>query len=234
MKYLLLLPSILLINLIAKAQLAIVYDTDGYSNVRKSASLKSTVIGKISENQVFCISPFDEEKNKEWINVWYQPKPDLKFKHFIRFDETPMSGFVHKSRVIFLEQLQELTPIVSDSTKFTFKNSSIEIFFEVQPYPKGAKPSLKIDRSIWGVYGNNAKKEIKSISLKTAKGIYYLLNEAIDKLYEINIEQTKVYLGKKHEFYITTTGADGADSYQIAWCIKNEKLHSMTVTQTIP
>jgi len=53
-------------------------------------------------------------------------------------------------------------------------------------------------------------------------------------LTDIHIDQVKVYRGRKMELFITATGADGSDGYEVAWCIKNNKLFTMTVLQTIP
>ncbi|WP_026977764.1 hypothetical protein [Flavobacterium tegetincola] len=92
----------------------------------------------------------------------------------------------------------------------------------------------KIDPEQWGRYGVIPINEIKSVSVKTKAGVYYFPKNAFSKLYEINLDQTEVYIGKQKEIYLAVSGADGSDSYDAIWCLKNGKLFSMTVMQTIP
>ena len=201
--------------------LAVVYDKDGYTNVRKSASATAPIIGKIKEGQVFCISPFDDDlKSKDWYSVWFPIKPQPDVKGYIRSDKTHQGGFVHKSRVTFLSDLPELDSETMTNETNVFRNDEIEIVVAVESY-KSADNS-------------QPRNHLKSITLKTNAGFYQFPKSAINKLYEINLDQTKVYIGKELEVYIVTSNGDGSDSYKAMWCIKNNKLFSMTVMQTIP
>ena len=46
-------------------------------------------------------------------------------------------------------------------------------------------------------------------------------------------QEREIYKGRKKEIFITAAGADGADNYEVARCIKSNKVFMMTVTQTI-
>ena len=201
------------------AQLITIYDNDGYTNVRKAASLKSPVIGKVKEGQVFSVSPFDDENgNQEWSNVWFQKKPVDKNLHYLKSESVISSGYVHKSRITFLSELPEVKPVQVSPSKLVFKDKLSEITFEVKPSQQSK-------------YGN---MELDYISIKSSSGIYKIPKGALTGLRDIHIEQVKLFQGKKSEIYITATGADGSDGYEVAWCIKNNKLYAMTVMQTIP
>lgn len=50
----------------------------------------------------------------------------------------------------------------------------------------------------------------------------------------VNALITKVYRGKKGEYYIVFNAGDGADGYNIIYCLKNNKIFSMTITSTLP
>ena len=201
--------------------LAVVYDKDGYTNVRKSASATSSVIGKIKEGQVFCISPFsDDLKRTDWYSVWFPINPLAGGDAYIKSEKIHQGGFVHKSRVTLLSDLQELDSETLNSERNVFRNDEIEIVVSVE----SNKPLDNI----------KSRNQLKSITLKNKSGFYQLPKSAINKLYEINLDQTKVYIGKEREVYIVTNNADSSDSYQAIWCIKNNKLFSMTVMQTIP
>ena len=231
---------VLLLNSQLKAQdLAVVYDKDGYTNVRKSASVKSPIIGKIKEGQVFCISPFNDDlKNKDWFAVWFPIKPKTNIKDFIKSDDTKEGGFVSRSRITFLSGFREVEAEPIAENKFIFKDEEFEISLEtkVDQKEQGTLENLarKTDPAQWGSYGVTPKNELKSVSLKTKAGVYYFPKNAFSKLYDINLDQTRVYIGKKKEIYLAVSGADGSDSYNSIWCIKNGKLFSMTVMQTIP
>ena len=43
-------------------------------------------------------------------------------------------------------------------------------------------------------------------------------------------QEREIYKGRKKEIFIT---AAGAENYEVAWCIKNNKVFMMTVVQTI-
>ena len=230
----------LLLNSQLKAQdLAVIYDKDGYTNVRKSASVTSPIIGKIKEGQVFCISPFNDDfKNKNWFAVWFPINPQINVIDFIKSHETKEGGFVNLSRITFLSDLEKIEAERVSEVKFIFKDEEFELSLEteVDQRKQGTLGNLarKTDPAQWGSYGVAPKNELKSMSLKTKAGVYYFPKNAFSKLYDINLDQTKVYIGRKKEIYLAVSGADGSDSYNAIWCIKNGKLFSMTVMQTIP
>ncbi|MEO5911329.1 MAG: hypothetical protein ABIP95_10600 [Pelobium sp.] len=231
--------GILLNNSLNAQDLAIIYDKDGYTNVRQSASLKSPIIGKIKEGQVFCISPFNDDfKNKDWFAVWFPIKPKHDIKDFIKSEDTKQDGFVHRSRITFLVDLKEIGAEQLSDDKFIFKAQEFELSIATKAYQK--KPgtlgdlAMKTDPAQWGSYGVTPRNEFKSISVKTKAGVYYFPKNAFSKLYEINLDQTHVYIGKQKEIYLAVSGADGSDSYDAIWCLKTGKLFSMTVMQTIP
>lgn len=201
------------------AQLITIYDNDGYTNVRKTASLKSTVIGIVKEGQVFSVSPFDDENgNQEWSNVWFQKKTIDKNLHYLKSESVTSSGYVHKSRIAYLRELPEVKPVQVSPNKLVFKNNLSEITFDVKPFQQSKDGNM----------------EVNNIIIKSSSGIYTIPKGALAGLRDIHIEQVKLFQGKKREIYITATGADGSDTYQVAWCIKNNKLYAMTVMQTIP
>lgn len=219
--------------------LAVIYDKDGYTNVRKSASAKAPIIGTIKEGQVFCISPFNDDfKNKDWFAVWFPIRPKTDIKDFIKSDDTKQGGFVNRSRITFLVDLKEVAAEQVSEEKFIFKNQEFELSIETKVHQSKQETvensARKIDPEQWGKYGVIPINEIKSVSVKTEAGVYYFPKNAFSKLYEINLDQTEVYIGKQKEIYLAVSGADGSDSYDAIWCLKNGKLFSMTVMQTIP
>jgi hypothetical protein len=241
---LLLILNLLFISSSTKAQLAIVYDKDGYVNVREKPGLKSKITGKIIEGQVFCINPFDDESvDAEWLKIWYPMNPDSKIKNFIKYKDIKEDGYIHKSRVSYLDNLKKLTFKNENSNKISFKDNNLKIYIESKPIDKNnhqiAKDSdggLIIDKGLhyWGFLGQIPRNELKEIKV-VSKGISYTFpKEAISGLYELNLELSGLYIGDKNEIYINLSGADGSDSYEVVWCLKNDKIYSMTTMQVIP
>lgn len=226
------------------SQLAVIYDKDGYTNVRENASLKSKIIGKIFEGQVFAISPFnDENKNEEWVKVWFPEKQDSLIKNFIKSERTNENGYIHKSRIAYLSEMDQLKQKKYSDQKVSFDNNKLQIIVETKKFIKSehkiqklSDGNLKIDNRIkvWGFYGQIPRNQIQSIKLKTLNSIYIFPKEAISHLYEIILPYTQVFNGKKGDVYIAMSAGDGSDSYEIAWCVKNNEIYSMTVMQTIP
>ncbi|KIA99492.1 hypothetical protein OA93_04820 [Flavobacterium sp. KMS] len=241
---LLLILNLFFISSITKAQLAIVYDKDGYVNVREKPDLKSKITGKIIEGQVFCINTFDDERNNpEWLKIWYPINPDSKIKDFTKFRDIKEDGYIHKSRVFYLENLKEISFKNESSKKISVKNDTLQIYIESKPFEKEKHQIIKdngggliIDKDAfyWGFLGQIPRNELKAIKVVTNNSSYSFPKEAISGLYELNLEFTKLYIGNKNEIYINLSGADGSDSYEVVWCLKNNKIYSMTIMQIIP
>jgi len=241
--------AILILNLffaglISNAQISVVYDNDGFVNVREKPSVKSKITGKIIEGQAFCISPFDDENgDKEWAKVWYPINPDPKNKDFIRYKDIKEEGFVHKSRILEVEKLEGFSFRTDNPKKISLKTDHLQINIEIQSFEKANHQvarkkdgGFSIDRNpdYWGLQGEIPKNEVKNIKIATGNNSYVFPKNAFMGIYDLNLEFTKLYIGKKDELYLKMSGGDGSDSYEIIWCLKNHKIFSMTVMQIIP
>ncbi|MFD2287099.1 hypothetical protein GJU39_10650 [Pedobacter petrophilus] len=180
----------------------------------------------------------DDFEIRNWIAVWFPIKPKANIKDFIKSEDTNEGGFIYSNRITRLPDLKEVEAQLTTADKIVFKNEEFEISLETKAYQNntGTKGDLAIKKGFsgWGSDNRMPKNEFKSVRLKTTAGVYQLPKSALSRLYEINLELTKVYIGKNKEIYIATTNSDGSESYHAIWCLKNNKLFSMTVMQTIP
>lgn len=227
----------------SNAQLCIVYDKDGYTNVRKKPSGDSEIIGKIIEGQVFTIASYiqEENKSKDWIAVNFSLSKDLKEKNFLKFDSDESLGYIHKSRLIELETLPvfEITEVGDNKVIHSFKD--VQITVETQYFKKSDHKVIQSKEGYYLVdgekaypyYGGNST-EIKSIILKSKNKIVVVPKNTFKNLFEISALSSKVYIGNNGELYIEFDAGDGADSYNIIYCLKNANLFSMTITSTLP
>ena len=230
--------------LIIKAQLSICYDHDGYTNVRKLPSINGKVIGKIIEGQAFAIASYtqeEENKSTDWIAINFPTGNSKNVENILKFSGEEQLGYVHKSRLIRLEDLSILKRTEIEDKKIIHHNDVLEVTIETQTFlPKDHKIVQKEegnylidDKNAFRYYGGETT-EIKSITLKSKNKNHIFPPATFKNLFGVSALNTKVYEGKKNEYYIEFDAGDGSDSYNIVYCWKNGKIFSMTVTSSIP
>ncbi|MFD2908077.1 hypothetical protein ACFSX9_04940 [Flavobacterium ardleyense] len=229
---------------IGNAQLCIIYDKDGATNVREEASIRSKVIGKLFEGQVFAISSYIEaevNQSKEWIAVNFPLEKNAKEKKFLKFDGEEKVGFVHKSRLVELDELPVFERIKEQKNKAIHAFNEVQITIETQTFNdanhkivRDKYGSYLIDGEVAYTYSEGTNIEIKSISMQSKNETFVIPNTAFKNLFMVDASRTEVYIGKKNEYYIVFSAADGSQSYNIIYCLKDNQLFSMTVTSVIP
>lgn len=228
---------------VCQAQLCIINDKDGFTNVRQKADKNSKIIGKIIEGQVFAIDSFvedEENKSEDWIAVKFPTNVDKNLT-FVRFEGGEKTGYIHKSRLVELETLPKFEMNEVNSNQVIHHYKDIEIEIETQVFKKS---DHKITQSEKGHYIIDGKKtfpyyggessEIKSIKIKSKNNTFDFPKIAFKNLMMIIAKNTTVYKGNKDEFYIVFNAGDGADFYNIIYCLRNNQLISRTITSTIP
>ena len=75
----------------AQQNLAIIKDSDGFTNVRGRGNMNAPVVGKIMEGELFEYT----DTNRAWFKV---SKPTI---------QNPLEGYVHKSRIKALRHLRD-------------------------------------------------------------------------------------------------------------------------------
>ena len=227
----------------SNAQLSICYDSDGYTNIRKKPDRNTKVIGKIVEGQVFAITYVEEEDNKptDWIAINFPISNNRREKKFLMFDGEEKVGFVHKSRLQELETLPAFKTKEVNPDKVVHSYKDVLISIETQTFKKSDHSVVQtkegyylIDgREAYPYYGGNST-EIKNIILESKNKRYDFPKSTFKNFFMVNALYTKVYRGKKGEYYIVFNAGDGADGYNIIYCLKNDKIFSMTITSTLP
>ncbi len=225
------------------AQLSVCYDDDGYTNIRKSPSKNSKIISKIIEGQVFAIAAFeqDENKSKDWVAIDFPKTNNTSEKDFLKFDGDENVGYIHKSRIVNLEDLPKLTKTEINSNKVVHSNKDLQITVETQIFTasnhkiiKTKEGSFLIDgKKSYPYYGGNTT-EIKNITLKTKSNTYTFPKKSFKNLFMVNATNSIVYMGKIGEYYLEFDAGDGADGYNIIYCLKNNKVFSITITSMLP
>ena len=91
-------------------RLAIIYDPDGYTNVRSSPEVKGRVIGRINEDQLFFVNP-------SFFSDWWR----------IKTVENCQLGYMHKSRIV---TFGKISPEKQDQLK-----PKIDLIYELSVKP---------------------------------------------------------------------------------------------------
>jgi hypothetical protein len=224
MKAILTTLTFLLIRLVSFGQFAVISDSDGFVNLRKSPELINNIISKIPNGQiVFCL----ESDNPKWRTVDY-----IK-------EKSTISGFVYSSRLNYIDNYKTIKPILENRDQLEFKVAETTITLSIKTFNAG-KNKLSFSKSmpnflekingkkIWGTDGNIPKYEYKEIVLNKGNSIIKLQR---DNLYEPNLKSTKVnYDEKSNIIYLTASNSDGAGGYVVLWVIKDGKLLNQIIT----
>lgn len=128
-----------------------------------------------------------------------------------------------------------------NSDKIIHHSKEIDITIEIQAFKKSDHKIIQSDKSFYLIDGEKATPyyggettEVKSIAFKSKKMTFVFPKNSFKNLLMVNAENTSVYKGNKGESYLVFDAGDGADSYNIIFCIKDNKLFSRTITSTIP
>ena len=200
-------------------QFGIISDKDGFVNVRNSPNISNNIIDTLTNGQiVFCL-----EAEGEWRPTDYDLSRQNK------------SGYIHNSRVKFIEEFDKISyDKLTDST-ITFKKDSIKLIITKTKFnPKNNKLQYhkgdtsknemswleKINgKEIWGTDGNVPKHQYGQITLTFGKD---KINLPVDNLFEPNLDYTTVNIDSKNRtIYITAMNSDGAGGYAVLWIIEN-------------
>jgi len=116
------------INHFTYAQFAKIIDKDGYVNVRKQATFTSEIVSKINAEEIVYIFP--HEKLRDWVIVDYTDR-----------QHENITGYVHRSRIKFIESYLQIPNTVFNDTiaKFISKDVTVEIRSEKFDYKKNKK-----------------------------------------------------------------------------------------------
>ena len=225
------------------AQLCVVYDADGFTNLREKPSIKATVLGTIIEGYAFAIASYyqDENRSKEWVAINYILKKNAKETSFLKFDGEEGLAYIHKSRLVLLESLPVFDKTIISDNKVVHAHDGVQITIETQIFKQSSHKGITKKEGLYFLdgqrlypyYGGDGV-EIKSIAVKFNDKTYHFPKTAIKNLLMVNASYTDVYIGKKGEYYLVFDAGDGADGYNIIYCLKNNKLFLMTITSTLP
>lgn len=227
---------------ICHAQLCIINDKDGYSNLRGKPNQNSKIAGKLVDGQAFAIDNYIQDDNqlKDWIAVKFPVKIN-KNAGYLKFEGEEKTAYIHKSRLITLEDLPHFEKNEINENKVIHHYKNIEITIETQAFKKSEHKIIQSKKGIYIIdgekvfpYYGGVTQQIKNITIKSKNNDYSTPKSAFKNFMMVDANNSTVYLGQKGEMYVVLNAGDGADSYDIVFCIKDNKLFSVSTTSTIP
>lgn len=201
-----------LITQLSFAQFAKIVDKDGYVNVRENGDSKSKIVGKINSDEIVYAFESDQP-NTDWLNVDYNEKT---------------GGYVHRSRLKYIESYEKVPPTVLDENKAVFKSGNIKVdiisekfnykenkkFFSSSDYNGQKIEDQYKGQPIWGTDGTIPQTHYQSITIQVGDKKIKIPNKEIENLFNVSNEYTNCYFDRKNDtLYITMLNSDGAGGY---------------------
>jgi hypothetical protein len=203
------------------SEFGIVQDTDGYANVRKSASSNGEVVGKVSDGDLVWI---EETDKGDWQTISFSNKAGEQ-----------VSGHIHKSRLRALRQFTPLPVTRSDDKHIAFKQGENSVDIQVEKFDRekvsvtiayeagGTESVIEVNRRpIFGTDGGMPRWNYQKILVKQGPSTLSLPEAAIGDLFQPNIDKDSVAVLHdpiSQTLYITTSNSDGAGGYVAAFKI---------------
>ncbi|WP_125077687.1 hypothetical protein [Rufibacter latericius] len=221
MKNLVALIALVLTSIVARAQVAIIKDKDGYTNVRKQPNAQAEIIYKVSSNQAFW---YNTEAEGEWMTV-YIPKNDFSFSST---QPDYIEGFIHKSRIQPLEKLQP------------YKGTDFSFEYKTKPFTqqgriidlRESKWVVAIDgRPAWGTDGNFPKTQVTGVHVILEGERIQISKAFYGDIYECT--NTFSVYKNGNAYFVYQWNSDGAGGYQIVWVFTKEGLKQRLVGSMI-
>jgi hypothetical protein len=222
-----LLPCIILlfISFCANAQLGIIKDPDGFCNVRAEPNTQSKIEDTLTNGRFIYHLQDDETKNN-WLLVDYHKGKD---QH---------SGYIHRSRVVFIKDLIPFKNITANDTLLKAKLNEMQVTIKAGSFikagrkindknPAGENFALIDGKTIWGTDGGIPRTEYKSIQFKSGAQTLNFPKSSYNDLFEvISVKRNTTLRFDKTtgKVYIEAGNSDGAGSYEVVWVINKGKI----------
>jgi hypothetical protein len=210
-----------LISISAYAQLGIIKDPDGFCNVRADASNQSKIEDTLTNGRF--VFAFEEGSKNNWLLLDYHKG---KEHH---------TGYIHKSRVVFLKDLTAFKEITVKDTLLKLQLNDMQLTIRSGPFVLAGRKikygeSQYVDaidgKQCWGMDGGMPHTEYKFIQFKSGAQTLTFPRSSFNDLFEVDpLRGTSAWLDKATgKVYIDAGNSDGAGSYIVVWVINNGKI----------
>lgn len=221
-----------------KTNMAVINDPDHYTNVR--ATKNGKIIDKITEGQMFTV--IDGFGDPDWYQISY-PDPKAQKKDFERFVDKTKEGFIHKSKVKFLDQLKKL-PFKETKNGYIFSDEKFSLEFSIKDFdPKQHKITNSNERYVskidgsrpWGIDGNILPEmnELDKVVVIYNNIKIPFPKEATKNMLQFSLNTDYMGVAKldQHTYFFYSQNSDGAGAYESVWKIVDGKVVQQLIWQ---
>ncbi len=99
-------------------QFGVITDKDGFVNIRSSAEITNSIIETVKSGEiVYCF-----KAEGDWLHVDYH------------LGEWNKSGYIHKSRVMLIDQFEEVPFVQFTDTSITYRKDTVTIHITTKSF----------------------------------------------------------------------------------------------------
>ena len=206
------------------AQVAIINDPDGWTNVRAHPDKSAKVIHKVHEDEVFWFDEESYDNGDAWITV-YLPKNRFNFGNV---NHELMTGYIHHSRI---QPLLELTAYSGDAFYFKYLLDSFYSDDKILDRDENGFLQSINGQFVWGVDGWDPKVQVEAIQVRI-NGIEVPVHPVFfSDIFECRqeVEVFKV----KDTYFVHQINSDGVGAYELVWVFDSKGLKQRLVGSVI-
>lgn len=229
--------TVLLISQSFFGQFAIVFDKDGYVNLRAEANTKSKIIGTIKSGEIVYIFNVGND-SETWLIIDYHDSRDML-----------LTGYVHKSRLKEISSFEKIpvktltensVEFYSESRKIgakiksgVFDYDSNKRFFSKTKYGEYEIEDRFKGKQIWGTDGSIPSENYLSVTVSWKGRSIEVPEKEYENLFQVNHDFSNCYYdAKTDKLYLESLNSDGAGSYWVLFVFEKGKYKETIVYGT--
>lgn len=218
------------------ANFAKVVDNDGYVNIRQGKNSQSKLLGCIASQSFVFVH--DEDRYEKWV---------------FSYTEKDLSGYIHKSRLAFIDESRQGVPYIPQilfdkkAGIATFESDDVRVTIKTAKFDYEANQHLftKVNTEDAFYYLSHYKGQpflgtdgmppkgltyYKSITAIIGNQTVSIPQYALDGLFYVHLDIIKVYYHKADKaLYIAADSGSGAGSYEVLFVIKDGVYQGKTI-----
>ena len=192
------------------AQVAIIDDKDGYTNVRSEPNAKSEILYKIKTNQVFWFGQEDYfSENVKWIQIEI-PKNKYSLECGSLYN---LVGYIHKSKI---KPLNTINEYIGTDISFEYETKTFSEENKIIDYSNNWITAIN-GLHPWGTDGEKPKMEVEELNIKINGSKVYVPEILISDIYECDNNFSIYKVGQT--FFVHQWNGDAAGAYEIVWVL---------------
>ena len=205
-----------------QAQLAIIQDKDGYTNVRDSGDINASVKFKVLHGQVMELGYYEGEEPL-WIPV--KIGGDVSESECYRHQRTFRSGFMHGSRVLKFKDIPNTFIGKKDKNQAIVDTLNLQVVLTIEENVEGPEEICRLgsDMGVGAPSNHLTNLEVTHNGKKLS-----IPQTALEYLYHVDLKTLSVH--EYQDMLLIKIGTHSAAGYyECAWVFQNDQFRERYV-----